>query len=72
DLYFWALRISVILSWVAPGANHPGSMLVGQITAPLYKACHRVIPNLGGLDLSPIFLFLVISLLKQFLAAYTI
>ncbi|MGB3385455.1 MAG: YggT family protein [Marinomonas sp.] len=72
DLYFWALLISVILSWVAPGASHPGAMLVGQITAPLYKACHRVIPTLGGLDLSPIFLFLAISLLKQFLAPYAI
>lgn len=72
DLYFWAMLISVILSWVAPGANHPGAMLVGQITAPLYRACQRVIPTLGGLDLSPIFIFLAISFLKQVLAPYSI
>ncbi|MGO3344360.1 MAG: YggT family protein [Marinomonas sp.] len=72
DLYFWALLISVILSWVAPGANHPGAMLVNQITAPLYRACQRVIPPLGGLDLSPIFIFLAISLLKQVLSPYVI
>ncbi|MEL0635504.1 MULTISPECIES: YggT family protein [Marinomonas] len=72
DLYFWALLLSVILSWVAPGANHPGAMLVGQITAPLYRTCQRVIPPLGGLDLSPIFIFLAISLLKQFLSPYVI
>jgi len=72
DLYFWAMIISVILSWVAPGANHPGAMLVGQITAPLYRACHRVIPTLGGLDLSPIFIFLAITFLKQVLAPYSI
>lgn len=72
DLYFWAMLISVILSWVAPGANHPGALLVGQITAPLYRACQRVIPTLGGLDLSPIFIFLAISFLKQVLAPYSI
>jgi YggT family protein len=67
DLYFWAMLISVILSWVAPGA-----LLVGQITAPLYRTCQRVIPTLGGLDLSPIFIFLAISFLKQVLAPYSI
>ena len=72
DLYFWAMLISVILSWVAPGANHPGAMLVGQITAPLYRTCQRFIPTLGGLDLSPIFIFLAISFLKQVLAPYSI
>ncbi|MBJ7554962.1 YggT family protein [Marinomonas spartinae] len=70
DLYFWALLISVILSWVAPAASHPGAMLVAQITEPLYRMCHRVIPTLGGLDLSPIFLFLAISIIQQFLRGY--
>ncbi|NLQ17369.1 YggT family protein [Marinomonas sp. M1K-6] len=72
DLYFWAMLISVILSWVAPGASHPGALLVGQITAPLYRLCQRFIPPLGGLDLSPIFIFLAISFLKQVLAPYSI
>ncbi|MCZ2722619.1 YggT family protein [Marinomonas sp. 15G1-11] len=72
DLYFWAMLISVILSWVAPGANHPGAMLVHQITEPLYSQVRKVIPNLGGLDISPIFIFLAISVLKQFIAPFVI
>ncbi len=72
DLYLWALLISVVLSWVAPSTNHPGTMLIGQITEPLYRMCHRIIPTLGGLDLSPIFLFLAISMCKQFLGPYAI
>lgn len=71
DLYFWAMLISVILSWVAPGASHPGALLIGQITAPLYRACQRIIPPLGGLDLSPIFIFLAISFSKQLLAPFS-
>lgn len=72
DLYFWAMLISVILSWVAPGASHPGAMLVHQITEPLYSQVRKVIPSLGGLDLSPIFIFLAISVLKQFIAPFVI
>lgn len=72
DLYFWAMLISVILSWVAPGASHPGAMLVTQVCEPLYRTCHRVIPSLGGLDLSPIFIFLGISVLQQFIKPFVI
>jgi len=70
DLYFWAMLISVILSWVAPNASHPGALLVQQITEPLYSFVRGFIPNLGGLDISPIFIFLGISFAKQMLASY--
>lgn len=72
DLYFWAMLISVILSWVAPASSHPGALLVMQICEPLYRLCRRVIPPLGGFDLSPIFIFLGISVLKQFMVPYVI
>ncbi|WP_067101529.1 YggT family protein [Marinomonas atlantica] len=72
DLYFWAMLISVILSWVAPSSSHPGALLVMQICEPLYRLCHRFIPSLGGFDLSPIFIFLGISVLKQFIAPFVI
>ncbi|MDH2432873.1 YggT family protein [Pokkaliibacter sp. MBI-7] len=61
-IYFWAILISVILSWVAPNADHPGARLVMQITEPVYRLSRKVIPPLGGLDLSPILIFLVIQL----------
>lgn len=72
DLYFWAMLISVILSWVSPGSGHPGALLVSQVCEPLYKVCHRFLPSLGGFDLSPIFIFLAISILKQFVAPFVI
>lgn len=65
DIYFFALIIMIILSWVAPQANHPGAALVYQLTEPLMQPLRRVIPSLGGLDLSPILLFLAISLLNS-------
>ncbi|WP_114416818.1 YggT family protein [Marinospirillum perlucidum] len=67
DLYFFALIISIILSWVAPQAAHPGALLVYQITEPLLAPVRRLIPSLGGLDLSPIFVFLGINLVSSVL-----
>lgn len=67
DLYFFMLIISIILSWVAPQANHPGAVLVYQLTEPLMGPVRKFIPSLGGLDLSPIFVFLGIKLASTFL-----
>jgi YggT family protein len=64
------MLISVILSWVAPTANHPGALLVFQVTEPLYRVVRGFVPNLGGLDISPIFIFLGIVFLKQIFAGF--
>ncbi|MGB0957176.1 MAG: YggT family protein [Litorivicinus sp.] len=63
-LFFFALIIMIILSWVAPQASHPGAELVWQITEPLMAPVRRVMPDLGGLDLSPIVVFLVIQMFQ--------
>ncbi|MGU9823396.1 YggT family protein [Pseudomonas sp. LF090] len=64
-IIFWSMIISVILSWVAPGSRSPGAELVTQITEPVLAPFRRLIPNLGGLDISPIFAFIAIQLLQS-------
>lgn len=64
---FYALIISVILSWVAPGSHSPAAELVTQITEPVLAPFRRLIPNLGGLDISPIFAFIALQLLQSWL-----
>lgn len=64
-IFFFALIISVILSWVAPDSHNPGAELVNQICEPALAPFRRFLPNLGGLDLSPIFAFLVLKLLDM-------
>ncbi|MEB2516590.1 YggT family protein [Pseudomonas sp. YuFO20] len=66
-ILFWAMIISVILSWVAPGSHNPGAELVQQITEPVLAPFRRIIPNLGGLDISPIFAFITLQLLQSWL-----
>lgn len=64
-VFFFALIIGVILSWVAPGSYNPGAQLVNQICEPLLMPFRKLLPNLGGLDLSPIFAFLALKLIDM-------
>lgn len=62
-IYFFALIVMIILSWVAPNASHPGALLVMQLVEPIMAPVRRVIPPLGMIDLSPIVVFIGINLL---------
>ncbi len=64
-IFFFALIISVILSWIAPGSHNPGAQLTQQITEPMLAPIRNLLPNLGGLDISPIFAFIAINLLER-------
>ncbi len=69
DFYFWTLIVSVVMSWVAPGSYSPIAQLVHQITEPLLAPCRRLLPAMGGLDLSPIIAFLGLQVFKILLSA---
>ncbi|AKS07603.1 YggT family protein [Pseudomonas trivialis] len=64
-IFFFALIISVILSWVAPASHNPGAELVNQICEPALAPFRKLLPNLGGLDISPILAFMVLKLLDM-------
>lgn len=70
EIYFWAVLGSVIISWVAPGSYHPGPQLIQQVTQPLFKLAQKVIPPIGGLDLSPILIFLAITIIQSQLGRF--
>lgn len=70
-IYFWSLLAVIILSWIAPTNPHPAIQLLMQITEPVMKPFRKILPPMGGLDLSPILVFLVlnaVSLLVNHLA----
>jgi YggT family protein len=64
-VFFFALIISVILSWVAQGSHNPTAMLINQICEPLLAPIRRILPSMGGLDLSPIVAFLILNLIDM-------
>ncbi len=67
DVYWFALLIMVIVSWVAPAAQHPGLELIRQLTEPITEPFRKLIPPVGGLDFSILLVFLVLSALDRYI-----
>lgn len=66
-IYKYGLLISIIASWIAPYNGNPALLLIQQILDPIMKKVHKVIPPMGGLDFSPIFVFLGIQVVETML-----
>ena len=69
--YYYALIASIVMSFVMMFSGnmnpHPILLLVWQITEPIMAPFRKVIPPMGGLDFSPIFIFLIIGLIRNFI-----
>ncbi|MDI9246536.1 YggT family protein [Marinobacter sp. CHS3-4] len=63
-IYFWSVIAVVVISWIAPGSNHPAIQLVAQITEPVMRPVRNLMPSMGGLDLSPIIVFLILNVIR--------
>ncbi len=61
DMMFWLIIIQVILSWVGSGQN-PNMSLFDDLTRPILEPFQKIIPPIGGLDLSPIVAIVAIKL----------
>ena len=60
SIVFWVLIIRAILSWVSQGSYNPIEAVLHQLTEPMLAPIRRIIPPMGGLDLS--ILILIIGL----------
>jgi YggT family protein len=61
---FWAIILRIVLSWVSPDPRNPIVRVVSQITEPVMAPARKIIPPMGGLDLSPIVVLLLIQFLQ--------
>lgn len=76
DLYKWVLIVMIIMSWlfafnVINSRNQFVSMIwqvVNALTEPVLAPLRRVIPPMGGIDLSPIIVFIAIFFLQSFVS----
>ncbi len=64
QFFFFALLAVIILSWIAPATSHPAARLLFQLTEPVMAPIRGIIPPMGGLDLSPIAVFIGINVLQ--------
>ncbi len=78
DLYVWLLIASAILSWlIAFNVVNTRNQFVAsvaeflyRITEPLLRPIRNFMPNVGGLDISPIILILIIMFLQRVITYY--
>jgi YggT family protein len=64
-VFLVAVIIQVILSWINPGQYNPVIGLVHKLSDPVLKPIRKLIPTLGGLDLSPLFATLLLLVAKM-------
>lgn len=69
NIYYLAMLITIILSWVAAGSYHPAVLLVHQIAEPMLAPFRRLLPSMGGIDFSPMLAFIVIYVVQILLRA---
>ena len=63
-IYFYALLATIILSWISPGGSNPAAYLLHQITEPVMAPVRSLLPPMGGLDFSPIVVFILINIIE--------
>ena len=76
DIYIFIVLLNVILSWLtAFGVLNTYNKFVSMIlyaterlTNPLLNPIRRFLPNLGGIDISPVVLFLIIYFIRDFIS----
>ena len=65
NVFIFAVFARAILSWLNPGTFNAASSILATLTEPLLDICRKVIPDLGGIDLSPLAALLLLQLAKM-------
>jgi YggT family protein len=66
-LYLWIVIARAILSWVNPDPRNPIVRFLYNATEPVLYRVRRAVPDLGGIDFSPLLVILGIYFLQVFL-----
>ena len=67
-LFIFAIFIRVILSWISPQGYNPALAIIYTLTDRVLRPFQRVIPQMGGLDLSPLFAIILLMALTIIIA----
>jgi YggT family protein len=80
DLYVWVVILSAIFSWLyafnVVNTRNQFVSMVGEtlyrLTEPVLRPIRRILPAMGGLDLSPVVLLLIIFVLQRMIQLYVL
>lgn len=61
-----AIIVSIIMSWIAPQVYSPAAIIARELAEPLLAPARRILPPLGGIDLSPMITIVVLMLIQRY------
>ena len=78
DLYMWIVIIAAIFSWLVAfhvvNTHNQAIAMVGEFlyraTEPVLRPIRNMLPSLGGIDISPVILFLIIIFIQHVIVYY--
>ena len=78
QLYIWIVIAMAIFSWLVAfnvvNTRNPVVAMIGdflyRVTEPVLRPIRNALPNLGGIDISPVILFLIIVFIRYVIALY--
>lgn len=66
-IYTYILIARALISWVNPDPYNPIVNFLHRVTEPVLDPIRRRVPDLGGIDVSPIIAFMAIIFMQKFL-----
>lgn len=68
SLYSLVVFAAVLLSWFPSARDNQIAHYIDAVTEPVFERVRRVVPPLGGLDLSPMIVLFALQLLRRIVA----
>lgn len=65
NVFFYAIIIQAIISWINPQGHNPINSLLYSVTAPVLRPVQKFIPPMGGMDISPIFALIGLKVIEM-------
>ena len=65
SIFYWLILIRALISWVNPDPHNPVSGLLRNLTSPVLRPIGKILPTMGGMDLSPIIALIGLMFIKR-------
>ena len=64
SIIFYSVIAMIVVSFLAPQSSHPAVEFVWELTEPVMAPLRQILPPMGGLDFSPIILFIALNVIR--------
>ena len=64
SIIFYSVIAMIVVSFLAPQSSHPAVEFIWELTEPVMAPLRQILPPIGGLDFSPIILFIALNVIR--------